>query len=282
VPSKAIVYSSLTEQESGVVEIRHVETPVVTTRRVSSSVRVKLDRQVHNTVGDRLAVDQSVVRVLVYVGLGEREFVPHREVSTRRRRSPCRNQQVIHRRGLVAVDERPQRSRVVLVASIHITSIGHLESLERPPDKRVHRTTLTVLITSEPAVNCLDLTRTETSQHNLLSVARGDYRDDLLLLDELARESISVSAHIHTTSKSITLVVHNDLLDDERGSRESGRRGRGTANRVHSVDRGDGVEFYRNLNLLGEEVSGERVSLANTRGDAVREGENNRGILVYR
>ena len=132
-------------------------------------------------------------------------------------------------------------------------------------------------------MDSLHFTWTEAREDNFLRRESAsvliDNGNHLLLLYELTRERIGVGRHIHTTSESVALVIHNDLLDDELGGLERSRS-RCTTN-VSRPDRGDRIQLNCNLNLLSEKVGRERVSLTYTRRDIMRKSEDYTCILIH-
>jgi hypothetical protein len=130
-------------------------------------------------------------------------------------------------------------------------------------------------------VNLLHLATTESSEGDLLGgSSRRSHRpktDENLLLTEIDRVGQGVRSHIHTTSKGITLVLEEDLLDLELTHRQgSGDRANETG--TEGNDGVDGVQFHDNLNLLGEQVRRQGREFAEYRRDTVGQREPAVGI----
>ena len=214
------------------------------------------------------------------VGLGEREFKPLTEEgsgSRRRTTTRIRGDNLVDRRRLATVHKVPERPTALVKAGEHLTGIGHHHVLRGIPlegvdDGTRNTTRRGIGVLGDPALDVAHLTATEPREGDRLGSGVGE-GDDNLLLGELNRVGESVGGHVHTTGKSIALVIKNDLLDLElrkgEGRRDTGNR----PTRRNGEDGRNRVEFASDLDLLGEEVRRERGELALRSGRGVGKGE---------
>ena len=129
----------------------------------------------------------------------------------------------------------------------------------------------------------LHLAGAEARQHHALRSRTGGQRDALDLLDELRRVRVGVGRHIHAAGQSVALVVEHHLLDLEvrAGQSQTGQQGSAATRRGHTEDAGRGIQLHRHLNLLGQQVRGQRVLLRHSRGSVVGQRQHHVGVLGH-
>jgi hypothetical protein len=209
----------LREGQNSIVVVRNMETQLTHGGEFGG----KAESQVHNTVGDGLSCYIHAVGGEGIESLGEGEFNPLAEEGVRDGTSTTSrvlNENLIDRRRLTAVHKVPKLRRALIETGINFTCIGHGDILRGVPLERVLDGTRSIAIVGNPNLDILALPRTEAREGHRLVGCGGD-RDDNLLLGEFNRVRESMRSHIHTTGKSITLVLQNNLLNLELTEGES-------------------------------------------------------------
>ena len=230
-------------------------------------------------------MNKCVMRVVVQHSLGEGQLHPlvqHTALS--QRASQVAGQHVVPCRGLVAVNQIPQRAAGILISRIDISSICHDNGQRQLPVEGVVDATGLVGVPTKPKMNSFALAAPKTSKYYALRRCRVGQVNPLHLLHKLAGEGIGVHRHIHTPGQRVSLVIHDHLLALKLPKGQALGDCGVAASRSsagHAKHRRHLVQLYSNLHLLGQEVSRQRVGLAEAGGNVVGQGQHHSGILRH-